>query len=397
MKKSMKKNRMKTFQYKWIALMLGGLCLVSCHDEEKQEPEISEEEYQAQVLEAHQHDTMRILVDNLTYTDPAPSEESVVKMGYGIRLDKVVAPTVYTMGVEDFKEAKDVFLSSIMPSGLDSLYTEEETCAIDFGTYGNATFQKNKSGGALLATLDLSLDTIPHITQLRFVRKDAIPADNAQKTFTRGQIVQDEKDKNRKYICVSSISQGNPCRLICLNRTYDEMVTQYNGTQIFTNCIDLGTAKSLRAFLKESYPLWEKAEKVYFKKYAYTNEHDTENKTRQFIYMHEGEWLHWTKYKNGSFTSAKKVKWIFNTNYRDKSKRYYLILTYNYTEYEFSWYDYETGKIEKASTDNNERIASYSMPEAIAISWVALDEIDESRWTLVDNINANNYNNFPEK
>ena len=375
--------------------MLGGLCLVSCHDEEILEPEISEEEYQAQVLKAYQHDTMRMLVDNLTYTDPAPSEESVVKMGYGIRLDRVVAPTVYTMGVEDFKEAKDVFLSSMMPSGLDSLYTEEETCNMDFGAYGNATFRKNKSGGALLATLDLSLDTIPHITQLRFVRKDAIPEDNAKKTFTRGQIVQDKHDNNRKYICVSSITQGNPCRLICLNRQDYDLLAKFTSTIFFTDCMDLGTAKSLAAFLNESAPLWEKAERVYFKKYSkpkteWQRVFYTENITGLISMLIFRTIV-------DDYQKAADVKWILNTDFLQKSKRHDLFWTYDYGEYTFKWYDYKTDDISTVAVDDSENYPSFHMPESIAISGIALENIDETRWELVDNINASNYKNYPEE
>lgn len=378
---------MNAILYKaWVFSLLIYL-FSSCQDEKEAIPEISEEEDREQFLNIERHDNLRQLVENLTYADPAPGESQRAVMRYGIRLDMTV-PTVYTTGVEDFEEAEEIFRSSLVPMGLDSLYTQEGSCLMDFGEYGNASFQRNKSGGALLATLDLSLDSIPHITQLRFVRKDALPENNGVKTFTRGQIVADASDNGRKYICVSSITQGNPCRLICFYRTKDEMVYKHDGTtQVFTNCIDEHMAKSLRAFINEATPLWEKSERVYFLKYN----------LKRCQYSRKGVTLSWSSGNKPPFSNkTQDLKWILNTNMQRKSKGawFWKETWYNYT---FRWYDCSMGTIKTTSHETKPgTTTSYDMPEAIAMSGVALDVIDENRWKLVDNITPANYKNYPE-
>lgn len=295
---------------------------------------------------------MRMLVENLTYTDPAATVELQAVMRYGVRLDDEI-PTEYTAGVKDLAEAEEMFRNWILPSSLDSLIADDGSCHLDFQEYGSAIYNRNKAGGSLLATLDLSIDSIPHITQLRFVKKEAIPEDNGIKTFTRGQIVADTKD---------------------------EMCTKYH---TFVNCIDEAMAKSIRSFINENYKMWQKSEQVYFTKHYPFRNH----------YFHENNVMYYSRHRLPFKWDIKDIVWIMSTDtWRNSSGFWFWKETW--TEYNFKWYDYHSAKTVSLRT-NNRGSFSYYMPEAAAFSGVALESIDESRWKVVDNITPQNYSKYP--
>lgn len=371
--------------YRLLPILLFMNILASCQEEKEPIPDISQKDAYELFQKKQRHNNMSTLVQNLTYADLTANGNQQPAMRYGVRLD-MTNPTIYTVGVENYEEAEKLFRSSIIPSWLDSLYTQDETCLMDFGEYGSASFQKNKNGGPLLAMLEIALDSIPQITLLRFVRKDALPEDNDRKTFTRGQIVADKYDSNRKYICVSSINQGNPCRLICFNRPFDVMVTRFHNTSVFHNCIDEGMAKSLRAFINESTPLWEKSERVFFLKYDY----------KRTQYSKRGETLYWSGGHKPPFrNNTKDVKWILNTVCQEASSGWWL-WEKTWGNFTFRWFDYNTSLITSVGSNNENNPVSYDMPESIAMSGVALDVINEKRWILVDNITPANYKTYPE-
>lgn len=246
------------------------VCALTACSSDDDDPETPSTQKDAVVTEEMiQHRNLIAFVSSLT--NPSIDDSSnVVTLRYGQLLDEA-QPGVYSMGVENYNEAYELVEGFGIP-----MTSSGNAYVMDFGKYGKATLNRNTNGGSLLATLDLQLDTLKSISQLRFLEQSAMPESNAAVAFKRGDIVRYNNDKSKTYVCIAQQSGSSPCVLLRyyggsgtlkvsdMDYTYgyyvpDEGFAFQKVTNLSGTILSSVGVKALQKYLKEDKTGWNSA------------------------------------------------------------------------------------------------------------------------------------------
>jgi hypothetical protein len=115
-------------------------------------------------------------------------------------------PTVYTIGVANEDESK-AFFEQLCTDAPRCHTLSDGSIRYDLGAYGSLCYHPYGSGEEL-ATLDVELQEVSSLSQLRFISKDLWP-DNATSAFVVGDIVKD-KYFGYNWVCVQECADGKP-------------------------------------------------------------------------------------------------------------------------------------------------------------------------------------------